>query len=94
MQPRFHARGDAGQVGELQRIENMRQIFLSDQRQAVRLLHVGRDLGQEPRRCDPDGRIQTLADFLLDARFHVECDLACVRGFAFVADQLAGELVD
>ena len=50
----LHPRADAGEVGQLQVHQLAREVLATQDGEPVRFLHVGRDLGEEPVRAEPD----------------------------------------
>ena len=64
-------------------MQNVREILLLDQREPIRLLHVGSDFRKQFGRRNANGRIEAFADIVADARFDVAGDLFRVSRLAF-----------
>ena len=71
VQPRLHARADAGKVGQSQPEQLVRQILGVQNDQAVRLLHLGSDFGEERVQPQPHRAVHVLAHLGLNPRLDV-----------------------
>ena len=94
IQALFHGAADAVEIGKSQTIQALRQLFLADDGESVRLLHVGGGLGEKAVGRDADRTVQHLANLVVDGLF----DPAAKRdriGLLLVApNQVAGHFVD
>ena len=73
LEPCRGLRADAEQPADRQRIQHRAHVFRPDPREAVRLLHVGCELGEQLVVRDPNrsAEARTVADALLDLARHV-----------------------
>jgi hypothetical protein len=65
----FHAPADAVNLLQFEAEQDIGQIVLRDDDQALRLLQVGADLTEKHVRREADGASQTLADLLSEGTF-------------------------
>jgi hypothetical protein len=65
-----HAAADAGEVVELEGVEDVGEIVVLDQGEAIGFVHVGGDFGEEAIGGDADGAFEVFADVLGDGLFN------------------------
>jgi hypothetical protein len=71
VQPLLHARADAVDLLQLQPEQHLRQVGFGDENEAVRLLHIGRDLAEEHIGRDADRAGEAFADLRAQSAFEL-----------------------
>jgi hypothetical protein len=93
-EPRLHLRADARDLTQCQRVERVRQVARLEHDEAVWLLEIGGELGQEAVGRDPDRAGQPLADMRTDAGLDAVGQRRGGIAAVLVVEQPAGHLVD
>ncbi len=90
----LHARADAAEVAEFERVQFVRQVFEAEDHEAIGLLHVGGGLGQKLVRRQPDGTGQSRSGLLPDGFLDPPHQTAGGLDLHPFAPELAMRLVD
>ena len=94
VEPLLHARADAVDLLQFEAEQNLRQVGLGDDDQAVRLLHVRGDLAEKHIGREADRTGEALADLGAQGGFEFEGELARDGHLPLGAHQPARHLVD
>jgi hypothetical protein len=90
----LHARADAVNVGQVEAVQNVGQIILGNDDQAVRLLHVATDLTEEQAGSKPDRAGHAVANQFADGPLDLVRQFPCRRDLTLTPHQAARHFVN
>lgn len=90
----LHASVDAGEVGELEAFEFVREVLVVDDDEAVGFLEFGGEFGEEGVGGDADGAGEVGGDLVFDGGFDLAGEGGGLGGVAFLPDESTFEFVD
>jgi len=86
--------GDSWEVGDVEGVESLGDVFAFDDDEPVGFHHVGRGLGEHAVGGDADRAAEVFAGDLADGSFHAHCQFSCPVDVAVWAGEFEAHFVD